>query len=72
LVRLAIRPVILGKKIELISTADPYADLKPRDRGTIVNVSELPYEDSLSRFGFIGIVTQDLQFRKDTTATRGE
>jgi hypothetical protein len=45
LVRLAIRPVVLGKRIELISTADPYADLKPRDRGTIVDVSELPYED---------------------------
>jgi Domain of unknown function (DUF4314) len=45
LVRLAIRPVVLGKRIELMSTANLHADLKPGDRGTVVDVSELPYED---------------------------
>ena len=43
MVRLAIRPVVLGKRIELIRTDDPY--LKQGDRGTVVDVSELPYED---------------------------
>jgi hypothetical protein len=45
LVRLAIRPVVLGKRIELISTANLHADLRPGDRGRVVDVSELPYED---------------------------
>ena len=31
--------------MELISTVKPYADLKPGDRGTVVDVSELSYED---------------------------
>ena len=43
MVRLVIRPVVLGKRIELIRTDDPY--LKQGDRGTVVDVSELPYED---------------------------
>ena len=45
MLRLVIRPVVLGKRIELISTDNPYSDLKPGDRGTVVDVSELPYED---------------------------
>ena len=45
MLRLAIKPVILGKRIELIQTDHPYADLKPGDRGTVVDVSELSYED---------------------------
>lgn len=45
MVRLAIKPVVLGKRIELIRTDNPYTDLKPGDRGTVVDVSELPYED---------------------------
>jgi hypothetical protein len=44
LVRLAIKPDVLGKRIKLIRTDDPY--LKPGDRGTIVDVYELPYEDT--------------------------
>ena len=43
--RLVIKPVVLGKRIELIRTDNPYADLKPGDRGTVVDVSELSYED---------------------------
>jgi Domain of unknown function (DUF4314) len=47
--RLVIRPVVLGKRIELVSTDNPYADLKPGDRGTVVDVSELRYEDKPSK-----------------------
>ncbi|MGA9296341.1 MAG: hypothetical protein WBV72_02930 [Nitrososphaeraceae archaeon] len=43
--RLVIKPVVLGKRIELIGTDNPYADLKLGDRGTVVDVSELSYED---------------------------
>jgi Domain of unknown function (DUF4314) len=45
LLRLEIKPVVLGKRIELIRTDNQYADLKPGDRGTVVDVSELSYED---------------------------
>ena len=41
--RLVIKPVVLGKRIELIHIDNPYADLKPG--GTVVDVSELSYED---------------------------
>jgi hypothetical protein len=44
LLRLAIRPDIVGKRIELKRSHDPYSNLKPGDRGTVVYVSELPYE----------------------------
>jgi hypothetical protein len=40
-----IKPVVLGKRIELICTDNRHADLKPGDRGTVVDVSELSYED---------------------------
>ncbi|MBW1865918.1 MAG: DUF4314 domain-containing protein [Deltaproteobacteria bacterium] len=30
-----------GKRIELISTTDPYTDLKPGDRGTVDFVDDL-------------------------------
>jgi hypothetical protein len=46
LVSKAIKPDVVGKRIKLIRTNDPYADLKPGDRGTVVDVSELPYEDT--------------------------
>jgi hypothetical protein len=49
LLRLTIKPVVLGKRIELIRTANPYTDLKPGDRGTVVDVSELSYEDKPSK-----------------------
>jgi Domain of unknown function (DUF4314) len=45
LLRLAIKQVVLGKRIELVRTDNSYADLKPGDRGTVVDVSELTYED---------------------------
>jgi Domain of unknown function (DUF4314) len=45
LLRLAIKPVVLGKRVELIHTDNPDADLKPGDRGTVVDVTELSYED---------------------------
>jgi hypothetical protein len=38
-----IKPDVVGKRIGLISTNNPYTDLKPGDRGTVVDVSELPY-----------------------------
>jgi Domain of unknown function (DUF4314) len=44
LLRLAIKPVVLGKRIELIRSDNPYSDLKPGDRGTVVDVYELSYE----------------------------
>jgi hypothetical protein len=45
LVRLAIKPDVVGKRIELVRSEDQYSYLKPGDRGTVVEVSELPYED---------------------------
>ena len=47
--RLVIRPVVLGKRIELVRTDNPDADLKPGERGTVVDVSELRYEDKPSK-----------------------
>ncbi|MFZ0568188.1 MAG: DUF4314 domain-containing protein [Nitrososphaeraceae archaeon] len=47
--RLVIKPVVLGKRIELIQTDHPYADLTPGDRETVVDVSELSYEDKPSK-----------------------
>ena len=46
LVKTAIMPDVIGKRIELIRTNDPYTDLKPGDRGTVVDITELPYEDT--------------------------
>jgi hypothetical protein len=46
LVRTAIMPDVIGKRIKLIHTNNPYADLKPGDRGTVVDITELPYEDT--------------------------
>ena len=45
MLRLEIKPVVLGKRIELLHTDNPYGDLKPGDRGTVVDVSELSYKD---------------------------
>ena len=45
--RTAIMPDVIGKRIELIRTNDPYADLKPGRRGTVVDESDsLLYEDT--------------------------
>ena len=44
--KISIKPDIVGQRIELIRTIDPYTDLKPGDRGTVMNVTELPYEDT--------------------------
>jgi hypothetical protein len=46
---LEIKPVVLGKRIGLIRTDNPHADLKPNDRGTVMDVSELSYEDKPSK-----------------------
>lgn len=43
MVRLVIKPNVVGKRIKLIRTDYPY--LNPGDRGTVVDVSELLYED---------------------------
>jgi hypothetical protein len=40
----AVKPDVVGKRIKLIRAHDPYTDLKPGDRGTVVDVTELPYE----------------------------
>lgn len=61
MVRLVTKPDVVGKRIELIHTNDPYTDLKPGDRGTVVDVTELPHEDTRFKFGFIGIVARDLR-----------
>ena len=45
LFRLAIKPDVVGKRIELVHSEDQYSYLKPGDRGRVVEVSELPYED---------------------------
>ena len=45
MLRLAIKPVVLGKRIELIRTDNPNADQRSGDRGTVVDVSELSYGD---------------------------
>ncbi|MGA7543925.1 MAG: DUF4314 domain-containing protein [Nitrososphaeraceae archaeon] len=42
----AVKPDVVGKRIKLIRTDDPYTDLKPGDKGTVVNVTELQYEDT--------------------------
>lgn len=47
--RLVIRPVVLGKRIELVRTDNPYADQKPGERGIVVDVSDLRYEDKPSK-----------------------
>jgi hypothetical protein len=44
--KISIKPDVVGKRIELLGTNDPYTDLKPGDRGTVVNVIELPQEDT--------------------------
>jgi hypothetical protein len=46
LVRTPIKPDVVGKRIKLIRTNDPYTDPRPGDKGTVVDVSELPYEDT--------------------------
>ena len=45
LARLAIKPDVVGKRIEFIRSEDQFSYLKPGDRGTVFDVSELPYED---------------------------
>jgi hypothetical protein len=45
LFRLAIKPGVVGKRVELIRSEDPYSYLKPGDRGRVVDVFELPYEN---------------------------
>jgi hypothetical protein len=54
LLRWEIKPVVLGKRIELIHTDNSYADLKPGDRGTVVDVSELSYEEAFQGLGSVG------------------
>ena len=44
--KISIKPDVVGQRIELIRTSDPYTDLKTGDRGTVVDVTELPQEDT--------------------------
>ena len=44
MVGLAIKPDVVGKRIELIRSEDQYSYLKLGGRGTVADVSELPYE----------------------------
>ena len=46
LTRTAIMPDVVGRRIKLIRTNNPYTYLKPGDRGTVVDVTELPSEDT--------------------------
>ena len=62
-----IKPVVLGKRIELLRTDNPYADLKPGDREQLWTYLNCRMKISLPRFGFCGIVTRDLQSWMDTT-----
>jgi hypothetical protein len=39
-------PNIIGKRIELIYTDNPYTKLKPGDRGTVTDVTEIPFKDT--------------------------
>jgi hypothetical protein len=39
-------PDVVGRRIKLIRTNNPYTYLMPGDRGTVVDVTELPYEDT--------------------------
>ena len=37
---------LIGKRIELIYTDDPYTKLIPGDRGTVTMVDEMPFKDT--------------------------
>ena len=39
-------PDIVGKRVELIDTDDPYTKLKPGDQGTVTDISEIPFGDT--------------------------
>ena len=56
-----VKPDIVGKRIELILTNDLSTDLKPGDRGTVVDITSHHMNICLSRFGFSGMVARDLQ-----------
>jgi hypothetical protein len=64
-VRLTIKSDVVGKRIQFIRTANPYADLKPGDREWLWAHLKCPMKIGLSRFGFIGIVVRDFQSWKD-------
>ncbi|HEY6404836.1 MAG TPA: DUF4314 domain-containing protein [Nitrososphaeraceae archaeon] len=42
----AIIPDVVGRRIKLVRTNNPHPYLKPGNRGTVVDVTELPYEDT--------------------------
>ena len=46
LTRTGIMPDVVGKRIRLVRSNNPHTYLKPGDRGTVVDVTELPYEDT--------------------------
>jgi hypothetical protein len=46
LARTTVMPDVVGKRIKLIHTKNLHTYLKPGDRGTVVDVIELPYEDT--------------------------
>jgi hypothetical protein len=37
---------IVGKRVELVYTDDPYTKLKPGDRGAVTDISEIPFGDT--------------------------
>ena len=63
MLRLAIKPNVVGKRIKLIRTDDPY--LNPGDRGTSWMYLSCPMRICLSRYWFSGIVARDTQSCKD-------
>ncbi|MGA7542488.1 MAG: DUF4314 domain-containing protein [Nitrososphaeraceae archaeon] len=39
-------PDIVGKRVELVHTDDPYTKLKPGDRDTASDISEIPFDNT--------------------------
>lgn len=66
LVRTPIKHDVVGKRIKLICTDDPYTDLKPGDKGTVIDILSYRMKIHLSRLWFSGIMVRDLQSWKDT------
>ncbi|HJY15079.1 MAG TPA: hypothetical protein VJ225_03545 [Nitrososphaeraceae archaeon] len=66
MVRTPIKHDVVGKRIKLIRTDDPYTDLKPGDKGTVIDILSYRMKIHLSRLWFSGIMVRDLQSWKDT------
>jgi len=55
---------LTGKRIELISTSDPYTTLKPGDRGTVDHVDDIgTVHISWDNGSKLGLVPDEDQFK---------